>query len=80
MNVNGTTTFTSRSSSFTVRLVVGKKMNKKPMIFTKWIWVIPLFVFFITMIYGTFFYETPIINNTTEECVEQYYASTRLCP
>ena len=24
--------------------------------------------------------ETPIINNTTEDCVEQYYASTRICP
>jgi|TARA_R110000824_G_scaffold322217_1_gene508927 hypothetical protein len=50
------------------------------MIFSKWIWIIPLFIFFLTLIYGTVFYETPIIREVVEGCVEQYNASTRICP
>jgi hypothetical protein len=50
------------------------------MIFTKWIWIIPIIIFLSTMIYGTVFYETPIIQKAVEECVEQYNASTRICP
>ena len=50
------------------------------MIFTKWIWILPVIIFLSTMIYGTFFYETPIIREVAEDCTEQYYASTRVCP
>ena len=50
------------------------------MIFTKWIWIIPIIIFLSTMIYGIVLYETPIIKETVEDCVEQYYASTRICP
>tara|TARA_R110002020_G_scaffold319440_1_gene535330 strand:+ start:207 stop:377 length:171 start_codon:yes stop_codon:yes gene_type:complete len=55
-------------------------VNRDTPIFSKWIWIIPIIIFFATMFYGTFFYETPIVKEVVDTCTEQYNASTRVCP
>ena len=52
------------------------------MIFTKWIWIIPIFIFFGTMFFGLAFHDpAPSTNAPFNECERVLpTASTKVCP
>jgi len=57
-------------------------MKENPMIFTKWIWIIPIFIFFITMLVGILFYNPDVPNTNppfSRECNQLPTASTKVC-
>jgi hypothetical protein len=52
------------------------------MIFTKWIWIIPIVIFFVTMFIGIVFYDPQVDNTrvTVKECYQGLpLASTKVC-
>jgi len=61
---------------------LGEKINmkEKPIIFTKWILILPIVIFFATMFFGLAFHDPAPSTNAPFDCKEQFTASTKVCP
>ena len=63
---------------------LGEKINmkEKPIIFTKWILILPIVIFFATMFFGLAFHDpAPSTNAPFNECERVIpTASTKVCP
>lgn len=52
-------------------------------IFSKWIWIVPMIIFFATMFFGLAFYDTTPSTNAPfdrADCINPNTAQTRVCP